>query len=82
MEPNEAQLKALSKILACTAEEEINCHAFIESLGEYVESGGTIDGDEDLRERLAMVRQHMDVCPPCREEYEAVVRALGLETEL
>ncbi|MFG0257875.1 MAG: hypothetical protein ACF8GE_08245 [Phycisphaerales bacterium JB043] len=79
MEPTEAQLEALTRLLACTEDEEIDCHAFIESLCEYVESGGAVDGNEELNKRLRLVRQHMDVCPACREEYDAVMRALGLD---
>ncbi len=72
MEPTAAQLAELARQLAGTAPNEIDCEAVLDCVAAYFEatqSGITPSAD------LAMVGQHLEVCPSCLEEFQALVRA-------
>jgi hypothetical protein len=60
----------LSKLLAGTRDEELDCDRFFELLAPYLD--GQVS-DEELRERIA---HHAKQCPECNEELEIVKRAL------
>ena len=72
MKPSREQLRDLLRTVAATEPKEINCEELLASVGAYLESAAP--GGELPRE-LELVAQHLDVCPDCREEYEALVVA-------
>ncbi len=76
MEPTREQLAALARQLAATAPEEIDCEAVLDRVAAYLE---TRRPDEGLPPELEAVRQHLEVCPPCLEEFQALVRAVASE---
>ena len=73
MQPTREQLAALARQLAATAPDEIDCDAVLGRVGAYLEA--TRSGDE-IAPELETVRQHLEVCPTCLEEFEALVRAM------
>ena len=64
--------------IAHTAPEEISCTECFDSVSGYVElelAGG------DLAAKMPQVRQHLEQCPACREEYEVLRDLRRLEEE-
>ncbi len=76
MEPTREQLAALARQLAATAPEEIDCEAVLDRVATYLAARRS---DMALRPELDAVRQHLEVCPSCLEEFQALVRALAAE---
>lgn len=73
---NPTELKGLAEALAHTHPDEIDCDEWLDQVVEYLElaeRGGPIPP------RLRAVENHLGLCPECREEYEAMRRALGEE---
>ena len=69
--PTREQLQALLRLIAMTAPEELDCDQVLERVGALLES--LVEGEEPPR-RLAAVAQHLEVCPECREEFDALLR--------
>ena len=66
-------------MVAHTRERELTCdevHALIDQFAEMRMRG------EDPTHLMPLVQQHLDMCPDCREEYEALMEALRIEKEL
>ncbi len=75
MEPSREQLAELAQQLASTAPEEIDCDAVLERVAAYLEAK---ESDVALTPELEMVRQHLEICPDCLEEFQALVRTSAL----
>jgi hypothetical protein len=61
-----------------TQENELSCdevHALLDQYAEMALRG------EDPAELLPLVHYHLDMCPDCKEEYEALVRILQAPIE-
>lgn len=68
------ELKDLLRLVGLTNNQEINCEqclALVAEFAEYELAGKSVP------EGLKAVEQHLSVCSECREEYEALQRALG-----
>ncbi len=76
MEPTREQLAALARQLAATAPEEIDCQAVLDRVAAFLEARRS---DLDLPPELDAVRQHLEICPPCLDEFQALVRAVEPE---
>ncbi len=76
MEPTQEQLAALARQLAATAPEEIDCQAVLDRVAAFLEARRS---DLELPPELDAVRQHLEICPPCLEEFQALVRAVEPE---
>jgi hypothetical protein len=66
-------LKTLLKMIIDTREVEIDCdevHNVVDIYAEAVARG------EDPKEILPLVKQHLEICKPCLEEFEALLRIL------
>jgi hypothetical protein len=63
----------LLQTLQLTSEVELTCDEVFAVLGEYTEKA--MKG-EDVASVMPLVKQHLDMCPDCREEYEALERIL------
>jgi len=73
MEPTRQQLADLARQLAATMPSEIDCDATLERVAAYLEA---TRGGGELAPELRMVGQHLQVCPACHEEFEALLRAI------
>ena len=57
-----------------TSDEEITCDELYNRLDEYVER--EVDKNDAAR-IMPVLREHLDVCPECCEEYEALLEVLS-----
>ena len=70
--PNEAVLKFL-RVLESVREEDAPCDEVYARIDEYVEREVDI---KDAAQLMPMVREHLDMCSDCCEEYEALLDVL------
>lgn len=66
-------LKKLLGMVEKTHEQEMDCAEVFEVLDIYAEAMGR---GEDTSEMLPKVKNHIEMCRDCFEEYEALVRIL------
>lgn len=66
-------LKRLAQMLAQTRETEYSCDDVHRLLDQFAEA---VARDEDVSGLMPLVQQHLDMCPDCREEFEALLRIL------
>lgn len=71
--PNEAVLGFL-RVLEDVREEEISCGEIYAKLDEYVEREVS---KKDAAQLMPLIREHLDVCSECCEEYEALLNVLN-----
>lgn len=72
MQASEA-LRKLVQMIEKTQEVELSCDDVYELLDQYTElanRGG------DTKELMPLVDHHIEICPDCREEFEALLRVL------
>jgi hypothetical protein len=67
-------LVRLFQMLERTREDEIPCEEVFELLDHYVELAAR---HEDAAKILPFVKDHLDRCHNCREEYEALARIIA-----
>lgn len=72
--PNEAVLGILRVLDNVPEGEEISCGELFVKLDEYVER--EVD-KKDAAILMPVIREHLDVCPDCCEEYEALLDVLS-----
>jgi hypothetical protein len=59
-------------------DEEISCNDLYARLDEYVE----LEVDKkDAAQIMPIIREHLDVCPECCEEYEALLDVLNKSSQ-
>jgi hypothetical protein len=66
-------LKQLLKMISNTREDEIDCDDVLNIVDVYAEA---VARGEDPSEMLPLVKHHLEMCAPCLEEYEALLRIL------
>ena len=71
--PNEAVLGFL-RVLEDVRRDELTCPEIFDKLDEYVEK--EID-TKDAAHIMPLIREHLDMCPDCCEEYEALLDVLN-----
>lgn len=67
------EIAGLMRLIALTKDEEIDCEQCLSQMAEFAEhewAGGSI------LEGLQTVEHHLSICAECREEHEALKRAL------
>lgn len=72
-------MKNMLEMIAHTQDRELLCdevHALIDQFAEMKLRG------EDPTQLMPLVQQHLDMCPDCREEYEALLQALHIDQQL
>ncbi len=72
-------MKNVLEMIAHTQDRELLCdevHALIDQFAEMKTRG------EDPTRLMPLVQQHLDMCPDCREEYEALLEALHIDRQL
>ena len=67
--PNEAVLGFL-RVLDGVRAEEISCDELYAKLDEYVEREVN---KKDAAQLMPVIREHLDTCPECCEEYETLL---------
>lgn len=67
------ELEGLMRLVGLTKDEEINCEQCLSLVAEFAEQ--KLAG-KSVSEGLRAVEHHLDVCPECREEYEALKQVL------
>jgi len=67
------RLSSLVRLIATTRPDEIGCDECLEEVGRFVEV--ELAG-LDAAEATPLVQDHLDKCRDCREEFEALLRAL------
>ena len=67
------RFRQLMTVIASTHEDEMNCDECFEMLGRFAELAMS---GAPASEVLPLVQDHLDRCPACREEYEALLAAL------
>jgi len=70
--PNAAVLGFL-RVLESVREEDVPCDKVYEKIDEYVEM--EVD-KKDAAQLMPLVREHLDMCSECCEEYEALLDIL------
>jgi len=70
----EGFLRVLEKVRA----EDMNCEEVFTQLDEYVEK--EVDG-KDAARLMPLLREHLDICSDCCDEYEALVNVIEKSTD-
>jgi len=71
-----SQAEMMLKMIQKTQEVELSCNDVHDLLSQYTEMA--LRG-EDVTHLLPLVHHHLEFCPDCREEYEALSRILQAE---
>lgn len=66
-------LKKVLQSLAITEEEEMTCSECFHEIDQYVDM---LRAGKSPAELMPLVKHHITLCPPCREEFEALLVAL------
>ena len=75
--PNEVILGFL-RVLEDVPADETSCGRIYSKIDEYVEREV---GQRDAATLMPLVREHLDICPECCEEYEALLDVLEKTAE-
>ena len=67
------KLKTMVRGVARTQETEYSCDDTYRLLDEFAEA---VAQGKDAAKLMPLVQQHLDLCPDCREEFEALLRVL------
>jgi hypothetical protein len=70
--PDALMVKMLQALMM-TEEHELSCDDVYAVLDQFAEA---IERGENPLIFMPLVRQHLDICPDCREEYETLLRML------
>ena len=70
--PNQAVLGFL-RVLESVREEDATCDEIYSEIDQYVER--EVD-KKDAAQLMPLVREHLDLCPECCEEYDALLDIL------
>jgi len=73
-EETQAHLNSLIQMVIHTEDEELSCDEVFELLDQYAELN--IEGQEAAG-LLPLVKEHLERCKDCREEYEALLRVIA-----
>ncbi len=74
------KLKTMVRGVARTQKVEYSCDDTYRLLDEFAEA---VAEGKDVAQLMPLVHQHLEMCPDCREEFEALLRTLranGLPT--
>jgi len=74
--PQEVEAQTVLAMLAMTRDQELTCdevHALIDQFAEMQLRG------ENPAQLMPLIQRHLEMCPECREEYEALLLALQVD---
>lgn len=69
----DTHLRGLAEVLLKSRPDELTCDEWLDRVGGYAE---TTAAGEPPPPGSELVAHHLDICPECREEFEALVAAL------
>lgn len=72
-ELSDPMIEQLIRSLASSNEEELSCSEVYDLLDQYAESH--LRG-EDAERLMPLLKEHLDVCHECCDEYEALISAV------
>ena len=67
------QAKEMLRMIVNTQDEELSCDEVFELLDVYAERAAHA---EDVAGTFPLIKHHLDMCPDCREEFEALMRII------
>lgn len=67
------EIDELLRLIANTTDVEVNCEQCLAIVAEFAERD--LSG-KSIPDSLQAIEKHLTVCAECREEYEALLRAL------
>ena len=67
------QIQTLVGLIATTESDQISCDECFGKIGEFAEMA--LEGRE-LCEGMQVIQRHLEQCPCCKGEYEALLEAL------
>ncbi len=67
------QIQTLVGLIATTESDDIACEECFGQIGEFAELA--LD-NRDLPEGMQIIQRHLEQCPCCKAEYEALLEAL------
>ena len=73
MNQSEDMMRKLIEQIALTQERELDCGEVFAVLDQYTEA---IIAGGDVLEQFALVIPHLELCPDCLEEYQALLAVL------
>lgn len=73
MNQSKDMMRKLIKQIALAQERGLDCGEVFAVLDQYTEA---IIAGGDVQEQFALVIQHLELCPDCLEEYEALLSVL------
>jgi hypothetical protein len=68
-----AEFQKLIQMVENTQEIELPCDDVYQILDQFTE---IVYRGEDAKELMPLVEHHIEICPDCREEFEALLRIL------
>lgn len=71
--PAPAVLKGMLRKIRQTQEVELTCGEVFDLLDQYTEMAAN---GEDVSQLMPLVKQHLEMCADCREEFEALLKVL------
>lgn len=71
--PAPAVLKAMLHKISQTQEVELTCGEVYDLLDQYAEMAAK---GENVSQLMPLVKQHLEMCADCREEFEALLKVL------
>lgn len=73
MDGSKVMLRKLLEQIARTQERELHCGEVFALLDQYVEA---VAAGQDPSSLMPLVKDHLELCPDCLEEYEALLRVI------
>ena len=70
---SEQVLRKLLNAIEQTQDVEYSCDEVYQLLDQYTEA---VERGEDTAQIMPLVKHHLDMCPDCREEFEALLSVL------
>jgi hypothetical protein len=72
------QAKKMLQMIENTQDSELTCDEVLDLLDQYAEMA--LRG-EDVTAFFPLVKHHLEMCPDCKEEFEALMRILETQVE-
>lgn len=73
MSPGMPSPEQMMGMIAATTEDEIDCGQAFELMHQYAD---LVDSGQDAAALLPTVHKHIEICKDCRQELEALLRAI------
>jgi hypothetical protein len=73
--PVDRLVPVMMRILEITAETELSCDEVLELIDQYADLKSQ---GRDMENLDPMIRQHLELCRDCLEEYEGLLRVLAI----